>query len=119
MVDCGGVTEIYDFPTEFAGNEENSFIPDVFNLHQNYPNPFNPKTNIVFDVPEISKINIEIFNIYGQKIQTLINNIIQPGLHSLLWDGRDKNGKELSSGIYFCRMRSESFFKSQKLILLK
>jgi len=104
---------------ESAGSEEMSSIPDKFDLHQNYPNPFNPKTKIVFDVPKISKINIEIFNIYGQKIQTLMNNEIQPGLHSLVWDGRDKNEKELSSGIYFYRMRSDSFFKSQKLILLK
>ena len=104
---------------ESAGSSEISYIPTAFDLHQNYPNPFNPKTKISFDVPKIFKISIEIFNIYGQKIQTLLNNEIQPGLHSLVWDGRDKNGKELSSGIYLCRMRSESFFKSQKLILLK
>ncbi|MCZ6674181.1 MAG: T9SS type A sorting domain-containing protein, partial [Verrucomicrobia bacterium] len=96
------------------------FIPKRFALHQNYPNPFNPATTLRFDLPDDSKVNIEIFNIIGQRVRHLLRGQdMLAGQHSLRWNGRDDGGKPLSTGVYVVRLKAADFVKSKKVMLLK
>jgi len=88
-------------------------------LIQNYPNPFNPVTAIQFSVPKDSYVNLKIFNILGKEVATLISGDVSAGYHKVIWNGRDKTGKPLSSGMYFSRMESGSFSVVKKMVLLK
>ena len=89
-------------------------------LYQNYPNPFNPQTTISFSVAQtLSFVNLEIFNIKGQKVKTLIDEKLPAGTHQVVWDGKDDNNKSVSSGIYFYRINSGDFTDTKKCIILK
>ena len=79
-----------------------------------YPNPFNPSTMISFDVPELQNISVQIFNITGQLIETLINGKLESGEYEILWDAGN-----LPSGIYFVQLKSGNKTLNQKLTLLK
>jgi hypothetical protein len=92
--------------------------PEVF-LHQNYPNPFNPTTTINYSLKENSKVSLKIYNIKGQKIKTLVNDVLPAGEYSAIWNGRDSNGNQVSSGIYFYKLKAGDFQKVKKMILLK
>jgi flagellar hook assembly protein FlgD len=94
-------------------------IPDVFALHQNYPNPFNPVTTIRFDVPQESHIRMDIYNILGQRVRTLVNSDMQAGYHTIRWNGTNDMGKPLSSGMYIYRIHSSEFTSVKKLVLMK
>lgn len=93
---------------------ESSNIPANFELQQNYPNPFNPTTNIGFSLPNASHVELTIFNSLGQVVATLVNSEIQAGSHTVKWDAGN-----LSSGIYFYRLKSGNFVETQKMILMK
>ncbi|MCP4704410.1 MAG: T9SS type A sorting domain-containing protein [candidate division Zixibacteria bacterium] len=108
-----------DMATDIEDNEDAYIVPDRFEISQNYPNPFNPTTIIEFDLPAKSHVSIEIFNILGQKIQTLLNTEKQAGIHSITWDGKDSDGLEVSSGIYFYRIQTDVDVETKKMILLK
>ena len=94
-------------------------IPTRYDLIGSYPNPFNPSTKIVFQTPENSNVSIEIYNILGRKIKTLINGEISIGDHNIIWDGKDENNKTVSAGIYYCYMKAGSFTKMIKLNFVK
>ena len=98
---------------------DESLIPEVFALHQNYPNPFNPVTNIQFDIPEESEVRMEIYNLMGQRVATLVNNTLEPGFHAVKWNGTNDFGKQLSSGMYIYRISANNFTSVKKLILMK
>ena len=89
-------------------------IPDHYALHQNYPNPFNPYTEIEFDLPEATQIKIEIYNITGQRVVSLVDDYLEAGTYSIPWDG-----SVYASGVYLYRMETESYTKTLKMILLK
>lgn len=89
-------------------------IPSKFSLQQNYPNPFNPSTNIKYDVPEQSRVNISIFNILGERVFELVNEEKSAGSYEVTW-----NAHNISNGVYVYIMRSGDFVESKKLILLK
>jgi len=90
-----------------------------FNL-LNYPNPFNSTTTISFSIPEESKVEILIYNIKGQKVKQLIYDELSAGQHSVVWNGRDSNGKRTGSGIYFCNLKVNNItIDSKKMILMK
>lgn len=77
-------------------------MPCKYQLYQNYPNPFNPTTTIEYDIPELSTVNIEIYNIAGQRVRHLIKSKIdEPGYKEIVWDGRNDNGNIVTSGAYF------------------
>ncbi|MCP4704526.1 MAG: T9SS type A sorting domain-containing protein [candidate division Zixibacteria bacterium] len=101
------------YPTDLMESNGET-LPDKINLFQNYPNPFNPITMIEFDLPAKSHVSIEIFNILGQKIETLINKKMGAGNYNINWDGTD-----MASGIYFYRLETGDFSESKKMILLK
>lgn len=88
-------------------------------LKGNYPNPFNPETSIAFDLAQDANVAIEIFNVKGQKVRTLINDRLNAGSHSIVWNGTDDNGKNVSSGIYFFNMKSGKYTSTRKMILMK
>jgi len=101
------------------GVEDQPKIPSEFTLSHNYPNPFNPTTMISFSVPAGDMVKLEVFNILGQKVRTLINEYRSPGKYSIAWDGRNGDGKEVSSGVYFAKLSACENSASQKMILLK
>ncbi|MBW6515816.1 MAG: agmatine deiminase family protein [Candidatus Cloacimonetes bacterium] len=96
-------------------------IPIVasYRLFPAYPNPFNPTVNISFSLPEATFVSLEIFNIQGKKISTLIADYYFQGDHSLIWNGRDSLGKEIAAGVYFYRITTAEFAETRKMILLK
>jgi hypothetical protein len=93
--------------------------PEEFLLYQNYPNPFNPSTTIKFQMPKPSQIVMQVYNLKGQIIKTLINEEYQAGYHTAVWDATNNAGNRVSSGIYILQMKSESFSKTIKLSLLR
>ncbi len=88
-------------------------------LSGNYPNPFNPTTSIVFSVKEPAQTVIDIYNVKGQKIKTLVNSMMSPGNHTVQWNGNDENGNPVSSGVYYYKMRSGKYSNTRKMLLLK
>ncbi|NIV15479.1 MAG: T9SS type A sorting domain-containing protein [Aliifodinibius sp.] len=94
-------------------------LPDKFALYQNYPNPFNPATAIQFALPGTEHVKLQIYNMAGQLIKTLINKKLQAGYHEAIWDGREQNGTKVASGIYFYKFTAGSFTKVRKMMYLK
>jgi hypothetical protein len=92
----------------------NEKIPKNFTLYQNFPNPFNPSTRIKFSVVKSSIVSIEVFDVTGRRISTLVNNRFQPGTYEI-----DFNAAGLSSGVYFYRLRAGDFIQSKKMVLIK
>jgi hypothetical protein len=87
---------------------------------QNHPNPFNPSTEISFVLPQSAHCTIEVFNISGRKIKTLLNEpVAGEELTSVLWQGDDAQGKPVASGIYFYKMRAGKYTATKKMILMK
>lgn len=108
---CDSILTIFDEPIEY--------FPEAYSLAQNYPNPFNTTTTINYQFLISGHIDLSIYNLFGQKVRTLVNDHQGPGRYSIVWDGKDDFGLEVSSGIYLCRLRSGSFIKMRKLILLE
>lgn len=106
--------------TVAVGVGDETEIPEKFELSQNYPNPFNPTTTISYSVPEASDVHVGIYNLLGQEIRTLAFGEHQPGYYSTLWDGLDRNGVRVESGVYLYRMSSAAGFNAtKKLVMLK
>ena len=100
-------------------------IPDCYALHQNYPNPFNPETTINYDLPELSNVRLDVFNVLGQRVYTLVDGLQSTGFKSVVWNGKSDYGAPVSSGIYIYRitaegrMSGEKFIRSLKMLLLQ
>lgn len=88
-------------------------------LHQNYPNPFNPVTTISFMLPERAETDLSIFGARGELIRTLVKGPLGGGFQEVTWDGMDRWGNPLSSGIYFCRLKTGKRILTRKMVLLK
>ncbi|NQV18258.1 MAG: T9SS type A sorting domain-containing protein, partial [Armatimonadetes bacterium] len=88
-------------------------------LHGNYPNPFNPETKISFSLPQDQEIELTVYNLKGQKVRTLYTGITSSGEQSLVWNGKDDDGKSVGSGLYFYKLRTENKVYSKKMLLLK
>jgi hypothetical protein len=99
--------------------------PRQFELSQNYPNPFNPKTTIQFKVAAADgdgspmPLKLEVFNILGQSVRTLVDDRRAPGTYTLEWDGTDRSGSRVSSGVYLYRLTSKDFSVTKKMVFLK
>ncbi|MDP8267524.1 MAG: T9SS type A sorting domain-containing protein, partial [Candidatus Tenebribacter davisii] len=85
----------------------------------NYPNPFNPTTTISYDLNNNSKVKLEIFNIKGQKVLTLEDGEKIAGHHNIVWNGKDSEGRSVSSGVYFYKLDTEDYSSVKKMILMK
>ncbi len=101
-------------------------MPDFFALHPNYPNPFNPVTTIAYDIPEAADVRIDIYDILGQKVRTLVNSMHEAAFHKVVWNSRDDYGKSVPSGMYIYRITATdpssgktNFTKARKLVMIK
>jgi len=102
-----------------TGASKDALLPTEYALNQNYPNPFNPTTEIGFNLSNAGDITLEIYNIMGQKVSTLIDERMESGSHLVTWDSRDNTGQSVSSGIYFYRLITDEFIDTKKMTLLK
>lgn len=98
--------------------------PESFSLHQNYPNPFNPETRINFEIAEPARVTLQIFDVTGRAVATLVDDNLSAGSHSVTWNGANKRGQKLVSGVYFYRLDVVSQGKlrtsvTRKMILLQ
>lgn len=105
-------------PTDIAGPTDN-LLPNLIELHQNYPNPFNAITVISFDLPQGMPVRLDIFNILGQRVTTLIDRFIPAGTFTTEWNGIHPCGKTAPSGIYFYRLETPYINRVRKLVLIK
>ncbi len=104
-------------------NTPSSGLPRAFAMEQNYPNPFNPSTSIRYDVPVGHEggvtVELEVFNIRGQRVTTLVDGVKAPGSYVVHWDGRDDSGRRAGSGIYIYRIKAGDFSATKKMVILK
>jgi hypothetical protein len=111
-------TTEYDF--EMLTSVDNEEVVSLATeLKNNYPNPFNPETNVIFTLKKRENVKMEIFNIKGQKVRTLIDHVLAAGNHSVVWKGENDSNQDVSSGIYYCKMQTSSYSQVNKMILLK
>jgi hypothetical protein len=94
-------------------------LPGEFAIAQNYPNPFNPVTKIKYQLPQRTEVKLVVYNILGQPVRTLVNDVLNAGYYELEWNGRNDAGAPLASGVYIYRFEAEGFQKVRKMILLK
>ena len=102
------------WPCSEGARIEPGEIPETYNLYENYPNPFNPETKIKFDLPIDNNVTIKVYNILGKEIYTLVNDFKQAGRYLISF-----NGSNLSSGIYYYRIKAGEFEQVRKMILMK
>ncbi|MBK8946346.1 MAG: T9SS type A sorting domain-containing protein [Ignavibacteriae bacterium] len=103
-----------------AVKEDVKLTPTELTLNQNYPNPFNPSTLISYNLPKSSKISLDIYNLLGQKIVSLVDNLLQnSGKHQIVWNGKDQYGNALASGTYFYRLNANNNVITKKMMLIK
>jgi len=88
-------------------------------LHANYPNPFNPSTTISFSVATEGNVAINVYNVRGQHVKTLVNRVYGNGVHSVVWNGLDDSGRSVGNGVYFYRMTCDGFTQTKKMLLMK
>ena len=94
-------------------------MADQFFLMQNYPNPFNPSTTIGFQMTSPGYVKVQIFNVKGEKIRTLVSQQYQAGMHHVVWDGTNDAQQLVSNGIYFYRMKFNNTSQTKKLLFVK
>lgn len=99
--------------------EELAQLPHNFQLNQNFPNPFNPSTTISYLLKKNSEAKLSVYNLKGQLVKTLVNQTVQQGKHSVLWDGTEEFGKQAASSVYFYKLETGDFSQTKKMLLLK
>ncbi|MEW6411125.1 MAG: FlgD immunoglobulin-like domain containing protein [Candidatus Zixiibacteriota bacterium] len=107
----------FDYPT--TAEEIQAELPAQFRLSQNYPNPFNPSCVIEYSLPKSCHTKIGVYNILGQKVTTLVDELKPAGNHSVEWNGTNQSGQPAASGIYFYKMEAGDYVGSKKMLLLK
>ena len=100
-------------------DDEITGFPQSFRVHKNFPNPFNPVTNFQIDVPELGSMQVYVYDISGKLIATLMNSNIEPGFHSIKWNGKNDLGAQASSGVYILNVHLNGQHRSQKMLLVK
>ncbi|MFC1525327.1 FlgD immunoglobulin-like domain containing protein [Candidatus Latescibacterota bacterium] len=95
------------------------FLPVEPALDPNYPNPFNPSTTIPFALPAAQHVRVEIYNMLGQRVRILMSGLVQPGFHSLVWNGRDDGGHQVGAGLYVSLLETPDFRQTRKMMLVK
>jgi len=94
-------------------------VPNTYKLSQNYPNPFNPSTKIEFYNASKGRVSVDVYNIMGQKVKTLVDAEMGVGWQEVLWDGTDASGNSAASGIYFYKMSAGDFSQIKKMLMVK
>ncbi len=117
-IDLSEKEDFYKIGIDLEDNGEDVDIVPT-KLFGNYPNPFNPTTTIMYSLGKANKVNLDVFNIRGQKVATLVNEYQEQGRHEITWNGKDKHGKNLPSGVYFYKLITPLDTLSEKMLLLK
>jgi flagellar hook assembly protein FlgD len=94
-------------------------VPRTVALHQKYPNPFNPTTTIAFSLPEKVTVKLSIYDVDGRLVTTLVDGVLDRGRKEYVWEGTNSGGNQVSSGIYFYRLRAGTTLLTKKMVLLK
>jgi hypothetical protein len=100
-------------------DERDVTIPSAISLNQNYPNPFNPRTEIAFGLPNNDFVNLEVYDVMGRRVATLVNREMTAGVHRVIWSGTNDNGDNVSSGVYFYKLTQSGNTITKKMIMLK
>ncbi|MBI5472564.1 MAG: T9SS type A sorting domain-containing protein [Ignavibacteriae bacterium] len=119
----GGIATAY-FPLVTGVDDKANELPTSFDLAQNYPNPFNPTTTIRYALPEAARVNLSIYNVLGQRVAELTNEIQNAGFYNVIWNGRNEAGAQVATGVYFYRIEAtpnggSPFVSLKKALLLK
>ncbi|MDW7680481.1 MAG: LamG-like jellyroll fold domain-containing protein, partial [bacterium] len=109
----------YSLSTAVTDGTKHDILPSDYELSQNYPNPFNPTTNINYKLPQNSKVELAVYNMLGKQVRVLIDRNQNAGSHKITWDGKDNYGNNLTSGIYFYRLKTDKFNCTRKMIFMK
>jgi hypothetical protein len=112
-------SEGHTIPATIINRLGSSIVPETFTLDQNRPNPFNPETEISYSLPEGCDVKLDIYNITGQKVTTIVDQYQDAGTHSVIWNGHDESGNQVASGIYFYRLTTNAYTEAKKMILMK
>jgi len=102
-----------------VSDDDETIVLGMSALHGNFPNPFNPETTIAFTLSNEENVVLEVFNIRGQRVRTLVNGYMNSGVHSIVWNGRDDNDRQVGSGVYFYRMTAGDYQSVRRMILMK
>ena len=102
-----------------AGDDFEAAMPFSFQVSQNYPNPFNPATSIEYGVATRACVTLEVFNMLGQCVRTLVSETKSAGLYHTEWNGIDDAGKPVSTGVYLYRFTAGDVVQTKKMLLLK
>jgi hypothetical protein len=109
----------FDIPTDVDEPDEPEILPSDFTLAQNYPNPFNGETVISFANPSRQHLSLTIFNVLGQRVNTLLDGVVSPGEHTVTWNGRDDSGQTVATGVYFARLKAGDQSRLIKMVYAK
>jgi len=107
-----------DFTLMTAAGVGNDIIAAT-KLNSNYPNPFNPITHIAYSIRESGNVTLEVYNLKGQLVKSLLNEVKETGDYTILWNGTDNSNKSVSSGVYFYKMKTQNYNSTKKMILMK
>jgi hypothetical protein len=107
--------------------EEHDNLPKIFSLSQNYPNPFNPQTRIKYDLPHTGKVLMKVYNIVGEEICTLVDEVKPAASFEVLWDGRDNTGHRVATGVYLYQLEvqdpstgsGQGLMQTRRMLLLE
>ncbi len=118
------VTALGTFAVGYDDQFASKFVPTAYILRPNYPNPFNPQTRIQFDLPEAGTVHLRIFNVLGQQVAQLVNEDRSFGSFEEIWNGKNNNGQDVASGIYFYQLEVVNgsvtkYLNTQKMVLMK
>jgi len=120
VVPTATTTSLVGYEASLGTRELNVRSPVLeMELAQNYPNPFNPSTTIAFALDSEKAASLRVYDVRGALIRTLADKRLGAGIHRLEWDGRDDNGQEVASGVYFVRLTAGSFSDRKKMMLLR
>ncbi len=116
---------LHDWCVKVLASSPWTGVDDEFDAPMSYvlgnvaPNPFNPVTTVTYGAPRPGDLELAVYNIAGKRVATLVDGHVEPGFHSVIWQGRDDTGHQVASGVYFCRMTAEGFEDAVKMVLLK
>lgn len=116
-----GTADLLFADVQLGEIDDSIILPTAFALNQNYPNPFNPETRIAFDIPVnwSAPVTLRIYNMQGQLIQTLVDGVMPPGRHEVVWNGRDASGQPVATGMYFYQILSGEVKAVKKMMMTK
>jgi parallel beta-helix repeat protein len=108
-------------PVKILADEEIEVVsrPESFSVSQNFPNPFNPQTQISYALPQDCDVKLTIYNLLGQRVRILVDEHQMAGYKKIFWDGKDEQGKDAASGVYFYRVQAKDFDQTRKMLMLK